>query len=233
VRAAAAVAALLLLSLPGVSQAAAAGADLDVAESSQTASLLPDGLAPLLVPSQAHGLGDLSPEEAAALRKRMNTRRVMMDWHQGMAIASWAVMTVNIAVGSAQYANRVLGAFIPGRGPRTVQVMHKVTSYTTGGLYLGTGILAWLSPPPIRRPMQAEAGVKKKDSSKLHRTLSIVHGAGMAALVVGGILNSYLLSQVNQPWASDAWIAASTVHLAAGYATYALTTAAGVAILFF
>ncbi|MCB9637957.1 MAG: hypothetical protein H6727_03520 [Myxococcales bacterium] len=140
--------------------------------------------------------------------------------HQIFGIGSLVLLTATVVIGQINAID-----FFEGRlSSQTMLWVHRGLAIATAVAYGGARVLAWILP---REPGEASEG-GGFDSAKAHNILSWLHGIGMIALIVGGVLNRVIV-----PSSTDAKIAMTVGHLAAGYFTWATLSAAAVVITFF
>jgi hypothetical protein len=179
--------------------------------------------------------GSLSPSELAEQMKR---RDRMGRIHRAFGIATWASMTVAVALGAIQAYNLygffmsqgdtpcVEGRAVFGQGACLgTPVPHLVSGLTTAALYYTTFALSYGMPDPMRL---SEGDSRSARRLRTHKRLRWVHFAGMAAQMVLGIViandRAFGLDRANH---YDALRALSGVHLLAGLATYGTLTWSG------
>lgn len=99
-------------------------------------------------------------------RRELEIRQSMLQWHQRMALATFAVLATQVALGEVLASDR-------SRYYQDLQPIHRTLGYVTFGLYLTTASLS-LGALPARR---YDSGFS---SIKLHRGLALIHFTGMA-----------------------------------------------------
>lgn len=140
--------------------------------------------------------------------------------HQIFGIGSLVLLTATVVLGQINAID-----FFEGRlSSQTMLWVHRGLAIATAVAYGGARVLAWVLP---REPGEKSEG-GGFDSAKAHNILAWLHGIGMIALIVGGVLNRVII-----PSSTDAKIAMTVGHLAAGYFTWATLSAAAVVITFF
>lgn len=103
---------------------------------------------------------------APATRKReLEIRRTMLQWHQRLALVTFAALTTQVILGEVLASNRA-------RYYQDLQPVHRTLGYATFGLYLTTASLS-LGAPPARRYTPGFSSIK------LHRWLALIHFTGM------------------------------------------------------
>lgn len=185
-------------------------------------------VAPLLLLSASTALAEPPPDEDA-LVAQARRRSVLRTYHRSMGITTWISLAGSAAVGTIRYANVVgFGAPLcaPGGSPILgrafgcgdgLRIWHLVGAVWTTLSYAATRTLAALMPDPYGAASGPGSFAARL---RVHRLLSWVHLAGMAAMPVLGVLTTA---------ADDARTrdALATAHLAVGYSTLAvLSTAA-------
>lgn len=113
-----------------------------------------------------HGLFRLIGLAPASRRRELEIRQTMLQWHQRMALVTFAALTTQVILGEVLASNRP-------RYYQELQPVHRTLGYVTFGLYMGTASLS-LGAPPARR---YDPGFS---SIKLHRWLALIHFSGMA-----------------------------------------------------
>ncbi len=148
--------------------------------------------------------------DEGALRRR----RTMLNVHQGFGLGMFAVALANTVVGQLNYSDR----FASGPSTGKYELTHKITAYSTVGLFAVTGLLAVFAPNPIPK----SGGF---DRVTLHKIAMATATAGMVAQVALGIWTSSREGYLNQP-------DIATAHLVVGYVTFAAITLGVGAIVF-
>lgn len=185
----------------------------------------------LLGTTVAHAQDARNEEEQIRLLKR---RAAIRPIHRLMGITTWAAVGATAIVGSLRYANVIgFGERLcdPGGGDPIfgtefgcgagLKIWHLTGATLTLLSYATTRTLAALMPDPD----DAAAGPGKHAARlRIHRALSWVHLAGMAAMPVLGLLTSASSGQEREDLA--------TAHLVVGYATFATISVAGSLMLF-
>ncbi|MFT5356093.1 MAG: hypothetical protein ACI9KE_003316 [Polyangiales bacterium] len=177
-----------------------------------------------------------------SVAERMQTRARLTPLHKWMGIATWASMTVTVALGWLQY-NNLYGFFSSAADTPCVSGSpafgqaacvdtpwpHLATSILTAALYTSTFTLSLRMPDPI--------GLDNGDGEyarnlRRHKRLRWVHFAGMVLQMGLGIVianaESFGMDRANNYGALQAL---STVHLGIGLMTYATMTWAGLIFL--
>ncbi|MEM6954550.1 MAG: hypothetical protein AAF411_19840 [Myxococcota bacterium] len=206
---------------------------------------MPDATSPAVQVAlqQAEG-GDAEGPARGSIAEQMQTRARLTPLHKWMGIATWASMTVTVALGWAQY-NNLYGFFSsredtpcvreggsPAFGRRAcvdTPWPHLASSILTTALYTSTFSLSLRMPDPIGLD---EGDGEYARNLRRHKRLRWVHLAGMIAQNVLGIIiaNSETFG-LNRSEDYGTLQALSTVHLALGLATYATLTWAGLIFL--
>lgn len=101
-------------------------------------------------------------------KSKMKLRRNMLQWHQRLGLLTLGAITYQFISGKKQYSNNFENFDLDR------QTRHKITGYTTYGLYLVTASLSISAPPPMKQ-------TKGLSSTKIHKYLAIVHFTAMIA----------------------------------------------------
>ncbi|MEM1009155.1 MAG: hypothetical protein AAGJ35_09130 [Myxococcota bacterium] len=142
--------------------------------------------------------------------------------HQIFGISSLVLLTATVVIGQINAID-----FFQGRlSPQGMLWAHRGLSIATAVAYGGARVLAWLLP--THQYDDDDDGGGGFDSAKAHNVLSWMHGIGMIALIVGGVINARVI-----PSSTDAKIAMTVGHLAAGYFTWGTLASAAIVITFF
>ena len=148
-----------------------------------------------------------------------NSEALVKLLHQIFGIGSLVLMTATMIIGQINAVD-----FFEGRlSSQPMLWAHKGLALATAITYGGARVLAWVMPT-----IPEEGDSKGFDSAKAHRILGWLHGIGMIALIVGGVINARLI-----PSSTEMKVAMTAGHLAAGYFTWASLSAAAVVITFF
>lgn len=194
--------------------------------------------------TEAEESEDSSPSvpEAGSVAERMQTRARLTPLHKWMGIATWASMTVTVALGWLQY-NNLYGFFSSAENTPCVSGSpafgqaacvdtpwpHLATSILTAALYTSTFTLSLRMPDPI--------GLDNGDGEyaqnlRRHKRLRWVHFAGMVMQMGLGIVianaEAFGMDRANNYGTLQAL---STIHLGIGLMTYATMTWAGLIFL--
>lgn len=192
--------------------------------------------------------GGDDPDEAESdpsgptVAEQMQARGRISPIHKWMGIATWASMTVTVALGWIQYNNLygffadeasnpcVEGNAVFGQGSCVdTPLPHLISSILTGALYSVTFGLSYRMPDPIGLD---EGDGEYARNLRRHKRLRWVHFAGMIAQFGLGILAAnaerFGLDRANDYRTLQA---ISTVHLAIGLVTYGTLTWAGLIFL--
>ncbi len=146
------------------------------------ASVPPSASAASIVPSPTDSLPDGMPLNTRLLwgrkgllrllglapatrRRELEIRHTMLQWHQRLALVTFAALTTQVILGEVLASDRA-------RYYQKLQPIHQPLGYVTFGLYLTTASLS-LGAPPARRYTPGF------NSIKLHRTLALIHFTGM------------------------------------------------------
>lgn len=168
----------------------------------------------------AKPLGRSACSSATPCKMDEKSEELVKTLHQIFGIGSLVLLTATVILGQINAID-----FMEGRlSPQAMLWAHRGLAIATAVAYGGARVLAWIIPS------QKEEGGSGKgfDSAKAHNILSWLHGIGMIALVVGGILNRVII-----PSSTDAKIAMTVSHLGIGYFTWVTLSAAAVVITFF
>jgi hypothetical protein len=153
-------------------------------------------------------------EKAEKLQQELETRRTLLQLHQGTGLVLLGGMAATCVFGQLEYSDKYGGGGDTGKW----HAAHQISAYGTAGLFATAGLLAVFAPSPLpRRP-----GI---DTATLHKTFMAIATAGMVAQVVLGIVTAKSEGNIDQ---RDFALA----HLFVGYAT-AAATATGFAVLTF
>lgn len=101
----------------------------------------------------------------ATRRRELEIRRTMLQWHQRLALVTFAALTTQVILGEVLASDRA-------RYYQKLQPIHQPLGYVTFGLYLTTASLS-LGAPPARRYTPGFSSIK------LHRALALIHFTGM------------------------------------------------------
>ena len=201
-----------ILALAALSSATAASADPTAPRESPA-------------PSSASGLdfnllGDTPPKApAAAARDRafeakVHRRRQMLQWHQGLGLATLVALAATCVIGQLNYQDKY------GRGPDDSRYYsaHLGLGVGTTALFATTGMLALLAPNPYPKPVRF-------DTALVHKLSMALATAGMVAQVVLGPIVAAREGKLDQKdWA--------LAHLVTGYSTFGFMATGVVAYVF-
>ncbi len=183
-----------------------------------------------------------APSSGPTIAEQMQTRARLTPLHKWMGIATWASMTVTVALGWLQY-NNLYGFFSaredtpcvsgnPAFGQRAcvdTPWPHLASSILTAALYTSTFSLSLRMPDPIG--LDRGNGEYARNLRR-HKILRWVHLAGMVAQMGLGIVianaEAFGMDRTNNYGTLQAL---STVHLGLGLVTYASLTWAGLIFL--
>jgi hypothetical protein len=185
------------------------------------------------------GGGSGDPGEFAEL---MEQRANVIRLHRPFGIATWSAMTVTVGLGLIQWMNKygfrgqngnrcAEGDAIFGRGQCVGQpVLHLTSAAVTTALYGVTFGLSFAMPDPGDL---SEGDSDYARTLRRHKRLRWVHFAGMLTQVLLGVIvaneERFGLDRANDYGTLQIL---STIHLLAGFATYATLTWAGAIMLF-
>jgi|GEM_PF-2187951 len=174
-------------------------------------------------PQEVETTAELSIEERRKIQKRLKLRRKLVPVHQTLAfVAAGSIVAAEI-IGMINSVALKTGA--PNRDELEPNLgLHRVFAGVATTAYLGAGIVAWTMPPALATKKRAvDTSVKKVDSGKIHKALSIIHGIAMGSVVATGIL------QANVATGED-WEALVAAHTISGFTAAGAVIAAGVVI---
>ncbi len=159
-----------------------------------------------------------SPGKRCAMDEK--SEELVKVLHQIFGIGSLVLLTATVILGQINAID-----FMEGRlSSQAMLWAHRGLAIATAVAYGGARVLAWIMPSE-----KEEGGSGKGfDSAKAHNVLSWLHGIGMIALIVGGVMNRLII-----PSSTDAKIAMTVSHLGIGYFTWVTLSAAAVVITFF
>lgn len=186
----------------------------------------------------------ISPARAAQYEhenyiREVKERNALAEIHRPLGIATWAAMTVTIALGFIQYYN--LYGFFAGKGDNPCVKgdavfgqdqctgfpwPHALAAGVTTGLYAATFTVSLMMPDPDDF---ANAKGEYAEKVRLHKLLRWVHFGGMLAQIGLGIVIANAGDRAND---YDTLQTLATVHLAAGVVTYGALTWAGALMTF-
>lgn len=157
----------------------------------------------------------MSTSEQLRLGNQVDTRRSMLQWHQGMGITTTALMAATVVLGQLSYSDRFGGGASTGQ----FEIWHSTFEAATVLAFTGAGLLAILAPVPYEKK---SSGV---DTITVHKYSMLVATIGMATEVPLGI---YTVAR--EGYTDQATLA--LVHLVLGYVT-AAALGTGTTALFF
>lgn len=128
----------------------------------------------------AQSPNDLPPDAPTdlALEEEATVRHAQLQWHQGFGLATLGSMALTTGLGA--YTSN----FAQPAQLGTLRNLHMALGGLTTGLYLGAATLALTTPGGY------EVEGTGWDSVSLHRYLAWLHGAGIGATFVMGVLAS-------------------------------------------
>lgn len=165
------------------------------------------------------GFDLLAPEENEQkpnpkIEAEVRQRRLMLQIHQGMGLATWTAMAATVALGQLELNDKYLG----GGDTGAYRVPHAVAAFTTAGLFTATGLLGVLAPVPYpKKP--------KLDTITFHKIFQGIATAGMAAQIALGLWAVSQEGKLDQRTLAFA-------HQGVGYLTFAALTAGAVSLVF-
>ncbi len=157
-----------------------------------------------------------TPEELLkdqALEKALETRRTMLQLHQGFGIATMALLTATVVVGQLNYSDK-----FSGQNTGKFELPHDVLEMTATASFATTGLLALFAPVPVPKATNG--------TMLIHKASMIVATAGYVAEILLGLVTVSLEGHTGQ---RDL----ATAHLICGYATEAAAVTGVSSILFF
>lgn len=145
------------------------------------------------------------------------TRRSMLQTHQILGLSSLALMTTSVVLGQLNYAD------LHGGGARSGDFLlaHRISAYSTAGVFLGTAVFALFAPTPYER----EGGF---DSGSVHRIAVIGASAGLVTQVVLGFVAARSADAGN----AVNYDSYASAHQLVGYATLGLMAVAATVWVF-
>ncbi len=166
------------------------------------------------------GFDLLGPDKAAAQPTavedaQVKKRRTLLTIHPLLGIGLVAAETATVVVGQLNYNDKFGG----GPGSDRYRMSHRILAFTTGGLFVATGLVALLAPNPLGKEHQ---GV---DRVLLHKIGMVTASAGMLAQIILGIYTARREGYQNQK-------SLAQTHLDIGYGTLAATYIAVGTIVF-
>lgn len=161
--------------------------------------------------------------DADRIRRLTRQRRGQMNVHQALSIALIPILGATAVMGTANRVRIDQGAPLTA----TDFAVHRGLAIGAASLYITTALLAITAPNPMRDLLGDSRVAGKRDSSKIHRTLAVLHAFVFAALAVTGILDA------NAPMSADAYAVVNKLHLVEGWAMFGLVTASGIVIATF
>ncbi|HEX2677742.1 MAG TPA: hypothetical protein VHM19_13915 [Polyangiales bacterium] len=182
--------------------------------------------------------GDDQAEYMHDLKRRNDIAGV----HRIFGIATWASMTLTVALGVMSYYNLygfgagqgdnpcVKGTAIGGdSGCDAMRSLHAASAGLTTALYATTFTLSLMMPDPDNL---SEGKGEFASTLRLHKTLRWVHFGGMIAQALIGIVIANNLLGLDRANNYGALQALATVHLGTGLITYGALTWAGALMTF-
>jgi len=185
------------------------------------------------------GGGSGDPESFSS---QMQERADIIRLHRPFGIATWSAMTVTVALGLIQWMNKygfrgqngnrcAEGDAIFGRGQCVgTPVLHLTSAAVTTALYGVTFGLSFAMPDPGDL---SEGDSDYARTLRRHKRLRWVHFSGMLTQILLGVIvaneERFGLDRANDYGTLQIL---STIHLLAGFATYAALTWAGAIMVF-
>ena len=165
--------------------------------------------------------------ELEAEAARYDQRYKMLRWHQGFALASLGLVTLQTIVGQILFSqsNAGFGRPVKSFDEPTLRTIHKAAAYTSFSTYTTAMILALTAP---------SGGEDVEDGGKCgamcwHKALPWIHGTGMMVMPWLGLATAKLRSSANVNVTRDKALTAT--HLGLGYATFAALAGAYLVIV--
>lgn len=163
----------------------------------------------------------LVAEKKTAEELREEWRQRIALWHQALGIGAMILMAATVILGQINVID-----FLEDRlSPQPMLWAHRIAAIGTTVSYSGARILAWMLPKPEADDDYQSEGF---DSAKVHGLLSWIHGIGMLALLVGGIINARAI-----PAYTVGKKIFTVSHLVGGYVTLVSLAGAFIVISFF
>jgi hypothetical protein len=164
-----------------------------------------------------------SEEDAEEIRRQIRARRGMMNAHQVLSVILLPV------AGAAAVMGTINRAVIDQGGPVTPGMLaaHRGLAIGTAGLYTTTGILALAAPHPLRDEVGTSGASTNKDSSRIHRTLALIHAMIFAGLIATGIIDA------NAPLPAEGYDVLNKLHVVEGWTFFTLLTVSAITISFY
>ncbi len=171
----------------------------------------------------------------------LHRRGSLLRTHRAFAIAAWATMLVTeglgtiLAINQDTWFGRGNCAGDPSsfgcRDTSLIEGLHETAAFITEGLYTTAGVLAVAAPDPE----DASVGTGEAESTlRLHKLLAWIHGSGMIALPILGILSMtpQMFGVTGDAARADFSRALRSIHTIVGYTTFAALTFSGYLELF-
>jgi hypothetical protein len=171
--------------------------------------------------------------------EEVKRRNSLAKIHRPLGIATWAAMTVTLALGFIQYYNLygffddqgsnpcVQGDAVFGQGQCTgFPWPHALSAGVTTGLYAAAFTVSLMMPDPDDL---ANAKGEFAERVRMHKLLRWVHFSGMIAQIALGIVIANAFDRAND---YDTLQTLGTIHLATGVVTYGALTWAGALMTF-
>jgi hypothetical protein len=186
--------------------------------------------------------GEDDDAEQAAYVAEVKERNSLAKVHRPLGLATWAAMTVTVALGAIQYYN--LYGFFAGRGDNPcvqgdaifgqdqcagAPWPHRIGWITTSALYTAAFTVSLMMPDPDDL---ANSKGEFGDTLRMHKLLRWVHFGGMLAQMTLGIIISQGAFGLDRANDYDTLQKLATVHLATGLVTYGALTWAGALMTF-
>ena len=177
-------------------------------------------------PAAANGLDfdllDAAPKKGVVDRARdqefdekVHRRRLMLQWHQGVGLATLAGLAVACIIGQLNYQDKYAAT---GTDDGRYYNAHLGLGVATSTMFAVSGMLALTAPNPYPKPVRL-------DSALVHKLSMALATAGMVAQVVLGPIVSAREGKLDQKdWA--------LAHLVTGYATFGFMATGVVAYVF-
>lgn len=152
--------------------------------------------------------------DTAVLEAQIRRRRIMLQLHQALGLATLAGLAATEVVGQLNFNDKYRAGGDTGR----YQALHLGLATGTSVLFAAVGLLGVFAPEPFEKHMRL-------DTATVHKALVAGATAGMLTQVVLGVFTHSRDGHLDQP-------GLATAHQIVGYTTLGLL-GAGAAVLFF
>lgn len=137
----------------------------------------------LILPPGSNAAPGSNPPLAEDTTEAPDPRRSRLTLHQALGLAALGGLALTGVAGLAYYQQRYL-AGEPASSLAGLSTAHLALATATGGAYLSAAALALSAPGPELEPAQA-SGI---DSIWIHRSLAVLHAAGMGSTIALGLV---------------------------------------------